>query len=174
MKTLEFQSQSIAERANPGQFLMVWIPGVDEKPMGFSYIGGPDDHWTIGVTVARVGKATEALQAFQNGDLLGLRGPFGNGLDENLFQSVQRNIGQQGGDHAPLWCTSLGKQELPTVHNASLEPAFDQTVYGFDGIEFGQEGCVRDAVEAFFGVCFQDILGFGTCRSENRVNRIVR
>lgn len=89
MKTLEFQSKLIAERAKPGQFLMVWIPGVDEKPMGFSYIGGPEDHWTIGVTVARVGKATETLQSFQDGDLLGLRGPFGNGF------TIPRNLGSE-------------------------------------------------------------------------------
>jgi len=89
MKTLEFQSKIIAERSKPGQFLMVWIPGLAEKPMGFSYIGGPEDHWTIGITVARVGKATETLQSFQEGDLLGLRGPLGNGFN------IERSLGSE-------------------------------------------------------------------------------
>ena len=56
----------------PGQYVMVWIRGVDEVPMSFS---GPDT-----ITVQSVGEATKALFQFSAGDSLGLRGPLGNGF----------------------------------------------------------------------------------------------
>ncbi len=56
----------------PGQYVMVWIRGVDEVPMSFS---GPDT-----ITVQSVGVATQALFQFSAGDSLGLRGPLGNGF----------------------------------------------------------------------------------------------
>jgi dihydroorotate dehydrogenase electron transfer subunit len=58
--------------ALPGQFVMVWIPGVDEIPMALS-----DLH---AITVQEVGEATRILGNFQPGDKIGIRGPFGNGF----------------------------------------------------------------------------------------------
>lgn len=62
--------------ARAGQFVMLWIPGVDEIPMSLSHIGG-----TAGITVKEVGEATKALSNLGPGDLVGLRGPYGNGWD---------------------------------------------------------------------------------------------
>ncbi len=62
--------------ALPGQFIMVWIPGVDEVPMGLSTIGS-----TMGITVHRVGDATEKMHAMNEGDKIGIRGPYGRGFD---------------------------------------------------------------------------------------------
>lgn len=91
IKTFEFQSKKIAEKAKPGQYLMVWIPGVDEKPMSLSHIGNKEDQWTIGVSVACVGDATGRLHAFQEGDILGIRGPHGNGFTiEQIAASGQK------------------------------------------------------------------------------------
>ena len=56
----------------PGQYVMVWIRGVDEVPMSFS---GPDT-----ITVQSVGEATKALFQLGAGNSLGLRGPLGNGF----------------------------------------------------------------------------------------------
>ena len=60
--------------ARPGQYLMVWLPGVDEVPMSLSTIGDPSS-----ITVRVVGDATRALSRLGKGDKVGLRGPFGNG-----------------------------------------------------------------------------------------------
>jgi len=57
----------------PGQYVMVWIRGIDEIPMSLS------DHNTI--TVQNVGDATSALFRLVIGDTVGLRGPYGNGFD---------------------------------------------------------------------------------------------
>ncbi|MBI5035772.1 dihydroorotate dehydrogenase electron transfer subunit [Candidatus Micrarchaeota archaeon] len=58
--------------AKPGQFVMVWLPGVDEKPFGVSYAGEE-----LGITVCKVGPATEKMFALKKGDRLGVRGPYG-------------------------------------------------------------------------------------------------
>jgi dihydroorotate dehydrogenase electron transfer subunit len=58
--------------ARPGQFVMVWVPGVDEIPMALS---SPSS-----ITVLKVGDATAALFAMHEGDRIGIRGPYGNGF----------------------------------------------------------------------------------------------
>jgi dihydroorotate dehydrogenase electron transfer subunit len=57
----------------PGQFVMVWIRGVDEIPMALSYKNA--------ITVQKVGPATSALFELGECDSLGIRGPFGNGFE---------------------------------------------------------------------------------------------
>lgn len=60
--------------AYPGQFIMVWVPGVDEVPMSLSYLGDRK-----GITVKSVGEATRALTSLQVGDRIIVRGPYGRG-----------------------------------------------------------------------------------------------
>jgi dihydroorotate dehydrogenase electron transfer subunit len=57
----------------PGQFVMVWIRGVDEIPMALSYENA--------ITVQKVGPATSALFELDECDSLGIRGPYGNGFE---------------------------------------------------------------------------------------------
>lgn len=63
-------------RAAPGQFAMLWVPGVDEVPMSISHLGEKE----FGVTVKDIGEATSALCSLQKGDRIRLRGPFGRGF----------------------------------------------------------------------------------------------
>ena len=60
--------------ARPGQFVMVWVPGVDEFPMSVSSAG---DNLTI--TYEVVGEGTRHLSSMQVGEKVGIRGPYGNG-----------------------------------------------------------------------------------------------
>ncbi len=73
IKTIRFVYD---EEVNPGQFFMVWIPGIDEIPMSASYIGD-----IKGITVKEVGEATSALCKMEKGDKIGIRGPYGNGFE---------------------------------------------------------------------------------------------
>lgn len=57
----------------PGQFIMLWIPGLDEKPFSISYHG--EDFF--GVTVACRGSFTRNLHQMNVGDVIGVRGPLG-------------------------------------------------------------------------------------------------
>jgi dihydroorotate dehydrogenase electron transfer subunit len=57
----------------PGQFAMLWLPGMDEKPFSIS---GDDP---LCFTLAKVGPVSEALLALAVGDRVWFRGPFGAG-----------------------------------------------------------------------------------------------
>ncbi|MBW9223473.1 dihydroorotate dehydrogenase electron transfer subunit [Methanothermococcus sp. SCGC AD-155-E23] len=57
----------------PGQFAMLWLPGVDEKPFGYSS--------ERSFTVARVGRFTQAMHNLKEGDLIGVRGPYGTSFE---------------------------------------------------------------------------------------------
>ena len=63
-------------KAKPGQFIMLWLPGIDEKPFSISY----QDDEKFAVTVFKVGKFTEKLFKLKAGDKAGIRGPYGNGF----------------------------------------------------------------------------------------------
>jgi len=77
VKTFYFRDRLCLE-AKPGQFLMVWIPGVDEIPLSVS---GVYSNGLASVTVARVGEATEAMHRLKSNNLIGVRGPFGNSFE---------------------------------------------------------------------------------------------
>ncbi|MBI2656289.1 dihydroorotate dehydrogenase electron transfer subunit [Candidatus Woesearchaeota archaeon] len=58
----------------PGQFVMVWLPGVDEKPMAVSYWKKNE----FAFTSSAIGNFTKALNMLKKGDKVGIRGPYGN------------------------------------------------------------------------------------------------
>lgn len=74
VKTFTFQDQQCV-KAEPGQFIMLWIPGVDEIPLSILHAEGGG---TVSVAVKKVGEATTALHNKKTGDVIGVRGPFGN------------------------------------------------------------------------------------------------
>ncbi len=61
-------------RPEYGQFFMLWIAGAGEKPYVCSRSGG-----NMEVTVKRTGPFSEQLAAIKKGDIVGIRGPYGNG-----------------------------------------------------------------------------------------------
>jgi len=60
--------------AEPGQFVMLWLPGLDEKPMSIAHPA------PLTVTVAGVGPFTMRLHQRKVGDPVGWRGPYGRGF----------------------------------------------------------------------------------------------
>ena len=74
VKSFAFKDKECA-KARPGQFLMLWIPGVDEIPL--SILDTKKDG-TVVVAVKKVGEATKALHGKKPGEIIGVRGPFGN------------------------------------------------------------------------------------------------
>ena len=59
--------------AKPGQFVMIWVPGYNEKPMSVAY----SDSQGFGVTIAKIGPFSEELFKLKKGNRLGVRGPYG-------------------------------------------------------------------------------------------------
>ncbi|MGD9394827.1 MAG: dihydroorotate dehydrogenase electron transfer subunit [Candidatus Thorarchaeota archaeon] len=75
--TIIFNVKSTSFRFSPGQFLMIWIQGVDEIPMSISFWEQP----RVGITVLPIGEATESLCTLQPKDWIGIRGPFGSSFN---------------------------------------------------------------------------------------------
>lgn len=62
-------------RFRPGQFDMLWVPGVGEVPVSIS--GDPARPEVLVHTIRAVGAVTRRLQKLRPGDWVGVRGPFG-------------------------------------------------------------------------------------------------
>jgi dihydroorotate dehydrogenase electron transfer subunit len=90
-RTIQFKIPDPDFKVAPGQFLMVWVPGVDEIPMGVSWWDSP----IVGITVLPIGDATTKLSSLQEGDWVGIRGPFGSAftLDSKRALIVGGGIG---------------------------------------------------------------------------------
>jgi dihydroorotate dehydrogenase electron transfer subunit len=68
--TIEFDADM---KASPGQFLMIWVPGLREIPMSLSRTEKP-----FSITFRVFGDSTRALSELRRGDYLFFRGPYGN------------------------------------------------------------------------------------------------
>ena len=77
VRTLYFHDPVLAN-VLPGQFAMVWIPGVNELPM--SVMISENDEKS-GFTVRKRGESSTALYNLQVGQQIGVRGPYGNFFD---------------------------------------------------------------------------------------------
>lgn len=71
----------------PGQFVELWVPGVGECPI--SVCSGRVGE-SIQLMVRRAGRVTSALFQLEEGDWVGLRGPYGQGFPMHDFKG--RNL----------------------------------------------------------------------------------
>lgn len=69
---------------DPGQFVMVSIPGAGEAPISVS--SSPTKRSFFELVVRNVGKVTEALHMLEVGDTVGIRGPFGRGFPVQILE----------------------------------------------------------------------------------------
>jgi len=60
----------------PGQFIMLWLPNLDEKPFVVSYLEKNE----FGLTIECKGLFTKKICHIKEGTKVGIRGPFGNGF----------------------------------------------------------------------------------------------
>jgi sulfhydrogenase subunit gamma (sulfur reductase) len=74
---LEDEAAQAAFNFTPGQFNMLYLPGVGE--VAISIMSDPEDRQAIGHTIRSVGRVTHGLAKLQPGDRIGLRGPYGKG-----------------------------------------------------------------------------------------------
>lgn len=69
--------------ARPGQFFMLWVPGVGEVPISLGGVGGGG---VIDETVRVVGAVSRALADAPEGAVLGVRGPYGRPWDLDVTE----------------------------------------------------------------------------------------
>lgn len=77
--TLQFVDQDVQKmyRFQPGQFNMVYAPGVGEAAISVS--SDCEERGTLAHTIRLVGSVTRAIDRIGAGGIVGLRGPFGRG-----------------------------------------------------------------------------------------------
>lgn len=88
VKTFTFKDD-LCSQAKIGQYVMLWVQGVDEIPLSLSMI---NRRGLSSVTVERVGEATAALHSKGAGDFISIRGPYGNS-----FRLVKGSVLAVGG-----------------------------------------------------------------------------
>lgn len=164
----------------PGQFLMVWIPGVDEVPMSLSYIGEKK-----GISVRNVGEASKALCSLEPGDRIGARGPFGQGFGI----SEERTLCVGGGVGAAVIMpavTSFKDRRLVDVAIGALTKSqllFEERARGncsevFISTDDGSKGFRGTVVEMVAPLLesgeYQMVLGCGPEKMLDSLNKICR
>jgi len=63
----------ISLNAKPGQFVNIWLPGIDEKPFSVA----EDNGKTLKITFFAIGEFTKKLFQYKKGDKIGVRGAYG-------------------------------------------------------------------------------------------------
>lgn len=74
LKSFYIRNPRIAKAYRPGNFVVLWLPDVDFLPMSISNVEGN----LLEITVQKIGEGTSALFEKKQGDIVGIRGPFGN------------------------------------------------------------------------------------------------
>lgn len=101
-----FQFRFVEERLNrefsyrPGQFVMLSVIGVGEAPISIS--SSPTRPGMIELCVRRTGRVTDALYRLKENDLVGIRGPYGNGFNVDKLKGNDLLIIAGGLGMAPL------------------------------------------------------------------------
>ena len=149
--------------ARPGQFVMLWLPGVDEKPFSVAFDNGAETK----ITFFAVGPMSQELAQCQVGDLVGMRGPFGTCYEWKPGQHIALVAGGYGA--APMYfvaaetvhhgCTLevfvgarskehlLYLKELESLPHVSLHVATNDGSEGFKGFNVQQLEKMLEAVQ---------------------------
>jgi len=101
-------------RYQPGQFIMVWLPRLGEKPYAISYLEGG----RFAITVKKRGAFSGALTALRPGQLVGIRGPYGRGFRVQEPPDTPAQMGPRGAIVAGsvgLATVALIKDRWPTM-----------------------------------------------------------
>lgn len=174
VKTITFKDDS---KAFPGQFVMVWLPDVDEVPMSLSFIGEEK-----GFTVKKIGEATKAMHLLKPGDRIGIRGPYGTHFETKgkKFLVVAGGIGigplapfieisQIEGKNLTLALGAKKKAELLFLNR--LKDRCEKLLIATDDGSEGYHGFVSNLAEEIIEKeDFDEIL---TCGPELMIKKVV-
>ena len=113
----------------PGQFNMIYVPGVGEVPISVSHLTGEGPG--IGHTIRFTGRVTNAIGKLTAGAVVGLRGPYGRGWPIEQCARPRRAFGDRrpgAGSHAPGGAGAFGGPcRVWPHHPASRRPAADRS-----------------------------------------------
>lgn len=91
--------------SQPGQFVNIWIPDLDEKPFSVAFDNGQETK----VAISKVGIFTEKIFQMNKGDKVGMRGAFGKQF--SIFENKKIILVGGGFGAAPLHFLGTKLQE---------------------------------------------------------------
>ena len=182
VRTLVFSDQ-ILSNVLPGQFAMVWIPGVNELPMSVMI---SKEHGKAAFTVRRHGLASTGLFDTSAGQQIGVRGPYGNSFDlkEGKLLLVGGGTGlvplmrlltfAKPSDDVTVLIGAKTKDEVFFEDWARnlLEKNTHQVIVATDDGSYGKQGLVTDIAEKL--VNEQRFDGVYTCGPEKMMYKTVK
>ena len=180
IKTILFRDRRCS-KAKPGQFVMVWILGVDEIPLSLSLT---DHKGHSGITVAKVGEATDILCSKAPGEQVGVRGPYGNGFETVGGEAlvVGGGIGlaplmpltealSRRGVKATIIAGAKTKAALPFIKTINSYAVASHEVHvATDDGSYGVHGTVIDVLKDLLGKRSFDVIY--TCGPEDMMLKV--
>ncbi len=192
VRTLVF-SDDVMSNALPGQFAMVWIPGINELPMSVMISKEPGK---AAFTVRKHGPASTGLFNIKEGQQIGIRGPYGNSFDlkEGKLLLVGGGTGLvpmmrllsfvKSTDDVTVLIGAKSKNEVffEDFANNMLENNTHKVLVSTDDGSYGEKGFVTDLVEKLVNeshfdgvyVCGPEIMMYKTVRSAHSRNMFVQ
>lgn len=157
VRTLVF-SDEIMSNVLPGQFAMVWVPGINELPMSVMISKEPGK---AAFTVRKHGSASTGLFNIKEGEQIGIRGPYGNSFDlkegnlllvgggTGLVPMMRLLTFVKSTDNVTVLIGAKSKNEVffEDLANNLLENNSHQVIVSTDDGSYGEKGFVTDIVE---------------------------
>ena len=192
VRTLIF-SDEVMSNVLPGQFAMVWIPGVNELPMSVMI---SQESGKAAFTVRKHGPASTGLFNVEVGGQIGVRGPYGNSFDlkEGKLLLVGGGTGLvpmmrlltfvKSTDDVTVLIGAKSKEEVffEDLANSLLEHNSHNVIVSTDDGSYGEKGFVTDLVEKLVSeahydgvyVCGPEIMMYKTVQSAHSRNIFVQ
>ena len=186
VRTLYF-SDDIMSNVLPGQFAMVWIPGINELPMSVMI---SKESGKAAFTVRKHGLASTGLFNIKTGEKIGVRGPYGNAFD--IKQGKLLLVGGGTGlvpmmrllthvkptDDVTVLIGAKSKDEVffENLANDLLTNNTHNVIVCTDDGSYGEKGFVTDVVEKLVSdTQFQPYFdGVYTCGPEKMMYKTVQ
>ncbi|MCE2614537.1 MAG: dihydroorotate dehydrogenase electron transfer subunit [Nitrosopumilus sp. (ex Thoosa mismalolli)] len=182
VRTLVY-SDDIMPNVLPGQFAMVWIPGVNELPMSVMIT---QEFGKAAFTVRKHGPSSTGLFNVKVGEQIGIRGPYGNAFDikEGKLLLVGGGTGLvpmmrlltfvKPTDDVTVLIGAKSKDEVffEDLANKLLENNHHKVIVSTDDGSYGEKGYVTDLVEKLVSETKFD--GVYTCGPEVMMYKTVQ
>ncbi len=167
----------------PGQFAMVWIPGINELPMSIMI---STEKGKAAFTVRKHGQASTELYSLKVGDKIGIRGPYGNsfsikhgklllvGGGTGLVPLIRLVIFLDKTDDITLVIGAKTKTEVffEDIANKLLEQTKHKVIVVTEDGTYGEKGLVTEIVEKILQKNTFDAVY--TCGPEKMMYKIVQ
>lgn len=192
VRTLVF-SDDVMPNVLPGQFAMVWIPGVNELPMSVMI---SKESGKAAFTVRKHGPSSTGLFNIPVGGQIGIRGPYGNSFDvkEGKLLLVGGGTGLvpmmrlltfvKSTDDVTVLMGAKSKDEVffENLANDLLTNNPHRVIVSTDDGSYGEKGFVTDLVEKLVSethfdavyVCGPEIMMYKTVQSAHSRNIFVQ